>query len=56
MLRHYFILVRHAHPWFGFHGGFGRGGGGGLVEAVLVIAAIALVVWALTRSGTNGNK
>jgi hypothetical protein len=52
MLRHvYFIVLRHCHPWFGFHGGFGHGAPALLFFILLI--AIAIMIWAF--SGWRGS-
>jgi glycerol-3-phosphate acyltransferase PlsY len=37
-----FIVLRHCHPWFGFHGGFGHGTGA--LHLFILVIAIAIVI------------
>lgn len=52
----YFAALRHCHPWFAFHGGFGRGSGA--LDLFILLLAIAIVVCAvsLLRGGNSEKK
>ena len=56
MLRHvYFIVLRHCHPLFGFHGGFHHGAGA--VVFFILLIAIAIVICAFSgRRGSDSDK
>ena len=57
MLMHtaYFIVLRHCHPWFGFHRGFGHGTGA--LGFFILLITIAILICAFSgRRGSDSEK